>query len=178
MVWLSARHFPLLSIGTKLRILSIGSIKPLPLSNLPYQKPRHTPNERHFRPNTRFRRCARVIEARHSAVVGSSVAGAVSLTLPRRPGSIRAWVIGLRTVETIDFMTARWAYLPYDLLETVSSRIINEITDVSRETYDISSKPPATHEMYCPRDQPAPKIVTKHVIPEANFLTMSPHSLS
>lgn len=56
------------------------------------------------------------------------------------------WVIALRAVETIDFMTARWAHLPYDLLETVSNRIINEIPGVSRVTYDISSKPPATIE--------------------------------
>ncbi len=57
-----------------------------------------------------------------------------------------AWVIALRAVETIDFMTARWAHLPYELLERVSGRIINEIADVSRVTYDISSKPPATIE--------------------------------
>jgi len=57
-----------------------------------------------------------------------------------------AHVIALRAVETIDFMTARWAHLPYDLLEKVSSRIINEISGVSRVTYDISSKPPATIE--------------------------------
>ncbi len=57
-----------------------------------------------------------------------------------------AWVIGLRAVETTDFMTARWARLPYDLLERVSSRIINEIPEISRVTYDISSKPPSTIE--------------------------------
>ncbi|MDY0007425.1 MAG: glutamine-hydrolyzing GMP synthase [Spongiibacteraceae bacterium] len=56
------------------------------------------------------------------------------------------WVIALRAVETIDFMTARWAHLPYDLLERVSNRIINEISGVSRVTYDVSSKPPATIE--------------------------------
>lgn len=57
-----------------------------------------------------------------------------------------AWVIALRAVETIDFMTARFAHLPYELVETVSNRIMNEIADVSRVTYDVSSKPPATIE--------------------------------
>jgi GMP synthase (glutamine-hydrolysing) len=56
------------------------------------------------------------------------------------------YVIALRAVETVDFMTARWAHLPYDFLERVSNRIINEISGVSRVTYDISSKPPATIE--------------------------------
>jgi len=56
------------------------------------------------------------------------------------------YVIALRAVETIDFMTARWAHLPYQLLETASTRIINEVKGVSRVTYDISSKPPATIE--------------------------------
>jgi len=56
------------------------------------------------------------------------------------------WVVSLRAVETIDFMTARWAHLPYDLLEKVSNRIINEIEHISRVAYDVSSKPPATIE--------------------------------
>ncbi len=56
------------------------------------------------------------------------------------------YVVSLRAVETVDFMTARWAHLPYDFLELVSGRIINEISGISRVAYDISSKPPATIE--------------------------------
>jgi GMP synthase (glutamine-hydrolysing) len=63
-------------------------------------------------------------------------------------GDARAyeWVIALRAVETIDFMTAHWAHLPYDLLSNVSNRIINELRGISRVVYDISGKPPATIE--------------------------------
>ncbi|MEO0580378.1 MAG: glutamine-hydrolyzing GMP synthase, partial [Pseudomonadota bacterium] len=56
------------------------------------------------------------------------------------------YVIALRAVETVDFMTARWSHLPYDFLERVSLRIINEVDGISRVTYDISGKPPATIE--------------------------------
>ena len=56
------------------------------------------------------------------------------------------YVVALRAVETVDFMTARWAHLPYDFLDHVSRRIINEIPGISRVTYDISGKPPATIE--------------------------------
>ncbi len=56
------------------------------------------------------------------------------------------YVIALRVVETIDFMTARWARLPYGFLEQVSNRIMNEIPRVSRVVYDISGKPPSTIE--------------------------------
>jgi GMP synthase (glutamine-hydrolysing) len=56
------------------------------------------------------------------------------------------YVIALRAVETVDFMTARWAQLPYEFLDHVSRRIINEIDGISRVVYDISGKPPATIE--------------------------------
>lgn len=56
------------------------------------------------------------------------------------------YVVSLRAVVTVDFMTARWAQLPYELLGRVSNRIINEINGISRVVYDISGKPPATIE--------------------------------
>ncbi len=56
------------------------------------------------------------------------------------------YVVALRAVETVDFMSARWARLPYDFLDRVSRRIVNEVTGISRVVYDISGKPPATIE--------------------------------
>jgi GMP synthase (glutamine-hydrolysing) len=56
------------------------------------------------------------------------------------------YVIALRAVETVDFMTARWSRLPYEFLDLVARRIINEVSGISRVTYDISGKPPATIE--------------------------------
>ncbi len=56
------------------------------------------------------------------------------------------YVIALRAVETIDFMTARWSHLPYEFLDLVGRRILNEVHGISRVTYDISGKPPATIE--------------------------------
>ncbi len=92
------------------------------------------------------------IEELHNSGYYHKTSQAFAVFLPVRSvgvvGDARrySWVITIRAVETIDFMTARWAHLPYELLETVSNRIINEIADVSRVAYDISSKPPATIE--------------------------------
>jgi GMP synthase (glutamine-hydrolysing) len=59
---------------------------------------------------------------------------------------VYSYVIGLRAVETVDFMTASWARLPYDFIGLVSNRIMNEISEVARVVYDVSGKPPATIE--------------------------------
>ena len=56
------------------------------------------------------------------------------------------YTIALRGVTTTDFMTADWAKIPYDVLEKVSNRIVNEVKHVNRIVYDITSKPPATIE--------------------------------
>ena len=61
-------------------------------------------------------------------------------------GRTYEWVVSLRSVQTSDFMTAKWSELPYDLLGTVSNRIINEVRGINRVVYDVSGKPPATIE--------------------------------
>ena len=61
-------------------------------------------------------------------------------------GRTYEYVVALRAVQTLDFMTAHWAHLPYDLLGKVSNRIINEVRGINRVVYDVSGKPPATIE--------------------------------
>lgn len=92
------------------------------------------------------------IEELHKDDLYHKVSQAFTVFLPVKSvgvmGDMRKydWVVSLRAVETIDFMTARWAHLPYDFLGKVSNRIINEVDGISRVVYDISGKPPATIE--------------------------------
>ena len=92
------------------------------------------------------------IEELRKADLYDQVSQAFAVFLPVKSvgvvGDARAyeWVVSLRAVETIDFMTAHWAHLPYDFLGKISNRIINELRGISRVVYDISGKPPATIE--------------------------------
>lgn len=92
------------------------------------------------------------IEELHNAELYHKVSQAFAVFLPVKSVGVMGdarkydWVVSLRAVETIDFMTAHWAHLPYELLGKVSNRIINEINGISRVVYDISGKPPATIE--------------------------------
>ena len=56
------------------------------------------------------------------------------------------WAVVLRSVTTEDFMTADWTRIPYEVLDRISGRIVNEVSHVNRVLYDITSKPPATVE--------------------------------
>lgn len=92
------------------------------------------------------------IEELHKADLYNKVSRAFTVFLPVRSVGVMGdgrkydWVVSLRAVETIDFMTAHWAHLPYDFTGRVSNRIINEVNGISRVVYDISGKPPATIE--------------------------------
>ena len=92
------------------------------------------------------------IEELHQADLYQKVSQAFAVFLPVKSVGVMGdgrrydYVICLRAVETIDFMTACWSQLPWDFLGKVSNRIINEVEGVSRVTYDISGKPPATIE--------------------------------
>ena len=92
------------------------------------------------------------IEELYKAGLYHKVSQAFTVFLPVRSVGVMGdgrkydWVVSLRAVETIDFMTAHWAHLPYDFLGRVSNRIINEVNGISRVVYDISGKPPATIE--------------------------------
>ncbi len=92
------------------------------------------------------------IEELHRHQLYQKVSQAFAVFLPVKSVGVMGdgrrydYVIALRAVETIDFMTARWAHLPYDFLDLVSRRIINEVAGISRVAYDISGKPPATIE--------------------------------
>jgi len=92
------------------------------------------------------------IDELRAADLYDSVSQAFAVFLPVKSVGVMGdgrrydYVIALRAVETIDFMTARWAHLPYDFLDHVSRRIINEVEGISRVAYDISGKPPATIE--------------------------------
>jgi GMP synthase (glutamine-hydrolysing) len=92
------------------------------------------------------------IEELRGAGLYDQVSQAFAVFLPVRSVGVvgdnrqYAHVIALRAVETVDFMTARWAHLPYDFLDHVSRRIVNEVDGVSRVVYDITGKPPGTIE--------------------------------
>ncbi|MEM9171810.1 MAG: glutamine-hydrolyzing GMP synthase [Pseudomonadota bacterium] len=92
------------------------------------------------------------IDELHAADLYDKTSQAFAVFLPVKSvgvmgdGRCYDYVVALRAVETVDFMTARWARLPHEFLEKVSLRIINEVSGISRVTYDISGKPPATIE--------------------------------
>lgn len=93
-----------------------------------------------------------LIEELHKQKLYEKTSQAFAVFLPIKSvgvvGDARQYdhVIAIRVVDTLDFMTAQWSRLPYEFLDIISRRIINEVPGISRVTYDISSKPPATIE--------------------------------
>ena len=92
------------------------------------------------------------MEELHQAGLYDQVSQAFAVFLPVRSVGVMGdgrrydYVVALRAVETVDFMSARWAQLPYDFLDRVSRRIVNEVAGISRVVYDTSGRPPATIE--------------------------------
>jgi GMP synthase (glutamine-hydrolysing) len=92
------------------------------------------------------------LEELRRAELYDSVSQAFAVLLPVKSVGVmgdyrvHGYVVALRAVETVDFMTARWAHLPYEFLDLVGRRIMNEVDGIARVTYDISGKPPATIE--------------------------------
>jgi GMP synthase (glutamine-hydrolysing) len=92
------------------------------------------------------------IEELRSAGLYDKVSQAFAVFLPVRSVGVQGdgrryeWVVSLRAVETVDFMSARWAHLPYEFLDKVARRIVNETPGISRVVYDVTGKPPGTIE--------------------------------
>lgn len=92
------------------------------------------------------------IEELKRTSVYDKVAQALAALLPVKSVGVMgdertySYIVSLRSVDTTDFMTADWSKIPYDVLEKISSRIVNEVRGVNRVVYDITQKPPATIE--------------------------------
>ncbi len=92
------------------------------------------------------------LEELHQANLYNKVDQAFAVFLPIKSVGVMGdqrkyeYVIALRAIKSIDFMTAQWAHLPQEFLGKVSNRIVNEISGISRVVYDITGKPPATIE--------------------------------
>jgi GMP synthase (glutamine-hydrolysing) len=92
------------------------------------------------------------LEELHNAEIYDDIWQAFAALLPVKSVGVMGdertyeYTCVIRAVTSTDGMTAEWFHMPYDVLETISNRIINEVKGINRVTYDISSKPPATIE--------------------------------